>query len=255
MIGLFKAREMSDGKYHLTQIPDGFQIFEERLEVAGIQYRRDDARVFADGRNLYLEFERDAANRHDKNAIKIIGCRKGFLGTKRYFVGYVPSDVAADIIEGGYYEKVLPRLLKTYVGDSGFVEILFQVIGPKGQRLKYQRVDPVSLPQSALGKEAHYTTYVDQVRFLKQEKRYDEAIDLLVKLVIEAEKEAKREKCGVAPWYYEQLAIIYGKVKRYAEEIQILERYESQPKAPGVGPAKLANRLKKLRENRDGKQA
>lgn len=245
---------MSDGKYHLRRIPDDLQIFEERLEVAGIQYRRDDARAFADGRSLFIEFERDAANQHDKNAIKVIGCRKGFFGTKRYFVGYVPSEVAADIVEGGYYEKIVPRLLKTYVGDSGFVEILFQVLGPKGQRLKYKRVDPVSLPQSALGKEAHYTTYVDQVKFLKQEKRYDEAIDLLVKLVAETEKEAKRDKFGVAPWYYEQLAIIYGKAKRYADEIRILERYESQPNAPGAGSAKLAERLKKAREKRDGNQ-
>lgn len=246
--------KVSDGKYHLREIPDGLQIFEERLGVAGIQYRRDDARAFADGQTLFLEFERDAANQHDKNAIKVIGCRKGFFSTKRYFVGYVPSEVAANIVEGGYYEKIVPRLLRTYVGDAGFVEILFQVLGPTGQRLQYKRVDPVSLPQTALREEAHYTTYVDQVKFLKQEKRYDEAIDLLAKLVAETEKEAKRDKCGVAPWYYEQLAIIYGKTKRYADEMQILERYESQPKAPGAGAAKLADRMKKARDKRDGSQ-
>ncbi len=246
---------MPEGQYHLPDIPDGFQIFEERLEVAGIQYRRDDARTFAAGRGLTLEFERDSSNQHDRNAIKIIGCCKGFFGTKQHFVGYVPSDVAADIVEGGYYGKVLPRLLKTYVGDSGFVEILFQVLGPKGERLKYKRVDPASLPQAALGKEAHYTTYVDQVKYLKQERRYSEAIDLLLKLVAETEKEAKREKCGVAPWYYEQLAIIYGKAKRRDDEIQILERYESQPKAPGVGPAKMAERLKRAKEKRNADQA
>ncbi len=122
---------MSEAHYHLGEIPDGLQIFEERLEVAGVQYRRDEAHKFAAGRGLFLEFERDLSNRHDPNAIKVIGCRKGFLSTKRHFVGYVPSDVAARIVEGGYFENVLPRLLKTYVGDNGFVEILFQVIGPR----------------------------------------------------------------------------------------------------------------------------
>ena len=65
----------------------------------------------------------------------------------------------------------------------------------------------------------------------------------------ETEKEAMRNNCGVAPWYYEQLAIVYRKIKRLDDEIQILERYESQPKAPGVSPEKLAERLKKAREN------
>lgn len=60
----------------------------------------------------------------------------------------------------------------------------------------------------------------------------------------------------IAPYSgYEQLAIIYGKKKRYDDEIRILEQYESPPKAPGVRPAKLAERLKKAREKRDGYQA
>ena len=239
---------MSDAHYHLPDIPEGLQIFEERLEVAGVHYRHDDASAFASGRDLSVEFEREPNNQHDKNAIRIIGCRKGFFGTKRHFIGYVPSEVAADIVEGGYYTKVMPRLLKTYVGDSGYVEILFQVLGPTGERLKYKRVDPVSLPQANMGKGTHYSTYVDQVRYLKQEKRYDEAVALLLKLVRETEKEAKRDGCGVAPWYYEQLAILYGKLKRPDEELKILERYEAQPKAPGAGPEKLSDRLQKLRK-------
>jgi hypothetical protein len=241
---------MSDAQYHLREIQDGYQIFEERLEVAGVQYRRDEAQKFAEGKGLYLEFERDLSNQHDPNAIKIIGCRRGFFGTKKHFIGFVPSEVASSIVEGGYYERVLPRLLKTYVGDSGFVEILFQVLGPKGARLSYKRVDPVSLPIEKLGNDAHYSDYTDQVRLLKQEKRYDEAVKLLERLVEETERESKRDKCGVAPWYYEQLAIIYSKLKRPNDEIAILERYEAQKKAPGAGPAKLAERLEKLRKKR-----
>jgi len=78
-----------------------------------------------------------------------------------------------------------------------------------------------------------------------------------LKLVDETEKEAKSqgEGWGVAPWYYEQLAILYRKEKQYDNEVEILERYERQPKAPGAGPEKLADRLMKAREVRDKKGA
>jgi hypothetical protein len=95
----------------------------------------------------------------------------------------------------------------------------------------------------------HYTDYVEQVKQLKREKRYSEAIKLLLKLVnaIEAESKAAGQQWGVAPWYYEQLAIIFRKEGRLSEEIAILERYEAQPKAPGVGPTKLSERLLKAK--------
>ena len=97
---------------------------------------------------------------------------------------------------------------------------------------------------------AHYTDYVERVKQLKREKRHSEAIQLLVELVDATEKESRAAGpgWGVAPWYYEQLAIIYRKEKRYADEVAILERYEAQPKGPGVGPSKLAERLKKARK-------
>jgi tetratricopeptide (TPR) repeat protein len=97
-------------------------------------------------------------------------------------------------------------------------------------------------------KRIHYSDYVELVKKLKQEKRYSEAIELLLKLVDDTETEAKAKGWGVAPWYYEQLAIIYRKEKRYSDEIAILERYEAQQKAPGEGPKKLAERLKKAKE-------
>ncbi len=59
----------------------------------------------------------------------------------------------------------------------------------------------------------------------------------------------------MASWYYEQLAILYRKEKQYDNEVEILERYERQPKAPGAGPEKLADRLMKAREVRDKKGA
>ncbi len=96
----------------------------------------------------------------------------------------------------------------------------------------------------------HYTDHVERVKQLKRDGRYDEAIELLTKLVDATESESRTagHGWGVAPWYYEQLAIIYRQQKRLDDEIAILERYTAQPKAPGVGPSKLAERLEKAKQ-------
>jgi hypothetical protein len=238
-------------EYHLQdqEIPDGFQIFEDRLEVAGVSFRKADATSFAKSGTKWLELERDIGNEHDKNAIKVVGCSKGFFGTERHFIGYVPKNVSKLVVTNGFWGKVQPRLLKIYVGSGGFVEILFQLLGPKGKKYEYNP------PKSGAGGD--YTDYVERVKQLKAEKRNEEAIKLLLKLVDETEKEAKTkgEGWGVAPWYYEQLAILYRKEKQYDNEVGILERYESQPKAPGAGQEKLADRLIKASEVRDKNRA
>jgi len=94
----------------------------------------------------------------------------------------------------------------------------------------------------------HYTQYPDHIRQLKREKRYKEAIELLQKLVDATEAESKVAEWGVAPWYYEQLAIIYRKEKEYEKEVAILERYDNQVKAPGAKSSKLALRLEQAHQ-------
>lgn len=95
----------------------------------------------------------------------------------------------------------------------------------------------------------HYTETPDIVRELKREGKHEQAIQLLLESVDLTEKEAQfaGEGWGVAPWYYEQLAILYRKQKKYNDEVAILERYDRQPKARGVMPKKLAERLIKAR--------
>ncbi len=93
----------------------------------------------------------------------------------------------------------------------------------------------------------HYTTYTEDVRHLKRIGNQETAERLLLRLVDATEAEGRAEGWGVAPWYYERLAILYAKRKDAAAELGILERYERQPKAPGVGPSKLAERLARVR--------
>ena len=94
----------------------------------------------------------------------------------------------------------------------------------------------------------HFTSYVEQIKQLKREKRHQEAIELLLKIINATESESKVGGLGVAPGYYEDLAIIYRKEKRFSDEVAILERYEAQPKAHGALPRVLAERLVKARE-------
>jgi hypothetical protein len=97
----------------------------------------------------------------------------------------------------------------------------------------------------------HFTGYVDEVRRLRREGRDEEAEGLLLRLVDAVEAEAAAEGWGVAPWYYEQLAIIYRKRKDFDAEVRILERFAHQRHAPGASSPKLLERLEKARALRD----
>jgi len=103
-----------------------------------------------------------------------------------------------------------------------------------------------------------YSKVPPKVKALKAKGRHKDAIKLLLPAVdlVEAEADYIGEGWGVAPWYYEQLAIIYRKEKDYSSEVKILERYLEQNLAPGKGPEKLTDRLTKaklLLKNADAK--
>ena len=72
----------------------------------------------------------------------------------------------------------------------------------------------------------HFTTYVETVEQLKREQRFEEAVVLLEKLIDAVEKEAAMLGWGVAPWYCEQTAIAYGKMKSKDKEIEILHEHK-----------------------------
>ena len=93
----------------------------------------------------------------------------------------------------------------------------------------------------------HFTEYVDTVKDLKRRGLLDQAAALLMRLIEATEAEDRSQRMGVAPWYYEQLAVIYHKQKRTDDEIGVLERFAKQRHAPGMGPAKLLSRLDKLK--------
>ncbi|GMO43205.1 exonuclease domain-containing protein [Bradyrhizobium ottawaense] len=95
---------------------------------------------------------------------------------------------------------------------------------------------------------------VENVQFLKREGRLDEALQVLLQQLNLWEKDAAAGLGGVAPWYYEQAAIIYRKLKRFDDEISVLERFAAQPHAPGSSPPELLRRLEKAKWKRGSRE-
>jgi hypothetical protein len=94
----------------------------------------------------------------------------------------------------------------------------------------------------------HYTTYVRDFEILKKSGKFTELENLLIELVKATEAESAVNGMGVAPAYYNELAILYRKQKELSKEISILERFAKQKHARGVMPAKLLERLGKVKE-------
>lgn len=98
----------------------------------------------------------------------------------------------------------------------------------------------------------HFTEYVADLDELKRSGPVQEYERLLWNCVEATEAEDSVEQAGVAPFYYEQLAILYRKQADIDAEIAVLERYAAQRHAPGVKPAKLMERLSKARTRHNG---
>ncbi|WBQ05606.1 hypothetical protein [Kribbella sp. CA-293567] len=94
----------------------------------------------------------------------------------------------------------------------------------------------------------HFSAWVDAVREFERAGQLDQALELLTNLVAATEAESRANACGVAPWYFEQIAVIHRQRGDLRAELAILERYAEQRKAPGAGPAKLSARLERVRD-------
>lgn len=127
---------MAIRQYHLKPLRAGVQIYAERLAVAGIARRKSAAIRFVKGSEHRLELEPEPSNPHDRNAVRVVGCSRGLFRHRRTFLGYVPRGAARIVAEGAF--EVEPRLLKTYLGDKGFVEVEFQLIGPKHRAAEFK---------------------------------------------------------------------------------------------------------------------
>lgn len=228
--------------------------------VAGVSYRSSDLQQddFSPGRPLLLRPEPD--NPHDRNAVGV------WDQAGRIQVGFVPREqapqVAAKFRRGNALGAVVLQELRA--SRDGERVALVLLVCPLGQvtleiedsaddgsltggDARAARPNRSSEPGSV--RDRHYTEYVETVKALRREGSVEEAEHLLLELVdaTEAEARAQGSGWGVAPWYYEQLAILYRKQGSPEKEVAILERYAAQQHARGASPPKLLARLEKAK--------
>lgn len=90
----------------------------------------------------------------------------------------------------------------------------------------------------------HFTQWVDDVKALKRDGRLADAANLLEGLMTATIAEANAEGFAPAPWYFEQAAIVYGKIGDQARARAALARYigvAGEAASPGI-----ADRLRKF---------
>ncbi|AYC99999.1 HIRAN domain-containing protein [Neorhizobium sp. NCHU2750] len=215
---------------HGQPIPADMRIYEPRLEVMGLSRRKSDGAAFCKGKNRSLSFRPEPNNKHDPNAIAVIATWKGWLFSKQALLGYVPREVAARLSETQLTHSVNPRLLKTYVGRDGFVDIEYQILGPSSDYGRYKpKPEPLS-KQIAVSGEAGG----------------DIEKDLLAAILAE-----ERAGLGVTARTFLPLAMLYRKQKRIDEELALLQRFAGQKVARGRKQEELLERLEKLQKRSD----
>lgn len=173
-------------------------------------------------------------------------------------VGYLPREDAQRfgptlraLRRAGYDGGTCRALLNGGTRDKPSFGITLCIAYPEDCEVHLGLRAPDGKPAAGRVRGRHYTDYVGEVKLLRRDDRDDAAEHLLLELVQATEEEARALGTGVAPWYYEQLTIIYRKRKDVEAEIRVLERYCGQPPAAGAGPEKLAQRLAKARTRRD----
>lgn len=75
----------------------------------------------------------------------------------------------------------------------------------------------------------HFTEWPDEIRALKREGQFQEALALCLACVEAAERAAMVDHSLMPPWFTEHAAIIYRKLQQHVNEIAVLHRYGVHP--------------------------
>jgi hypothetical protein len=249
-----------DGSFLRWDAPEITDAGAMICRVAGVSHRPNELQQdeFSPGKPLVLRPEPD--NPHDRNAVGV------WDPAGRTQVGFVPREQAKQVADTFRRREplgalVLQELRETHDGDRVALVLLVCPLGGvnlvvedargtavrSGPEAEGQR--PRHIPSSGPGtvRGRHFTEYVETVKELRRMGDEEAAEHLLFELLDATETEARTHDWGVAPWYYEQLAILYRKQGTPEKEVEILERYAAQQHAPGASPPKLLARLEKAK--------
>lgn len=203
---------------------------------------------------VQIELRREPTNPHDKNAVQCL--------INGELVGYINREGARALQPLLLkYEKAGYRpFVQGYItggwsrpgGDEGHYGV--KLGEPSAYRTSGDDADDIEeedseQPKLGLYAGKHYTEYVDLVTQLMRDGEFNAAEKLLLKLLDVVEEEAKARGWPLPRWYYERLAVLYRKQKRFADEVSVLERYVNFPQpTPIEDDHPLVQRLTKARK-------
>lgn len=126
-------------QYYKVPVPNGYRIYFQAFNLAGVGFRKDDAIKAFSGSMVELAIEPEPTNKKDENALRVIALKKGWFRTKKLHIGYVPKKLSAFIAKENVSLNLLPRPKSMWVGDEGGIRIEIDLLGPKegfGQKFK-----------------------------------------------------------------------------------------------------------------------
>jgi len=236
--------------------PEGgpWRIVMPGVEIAGTQYRRNDVSSFVhevqatqnQGRLEQFPFsvslEAEPTNRHDRNAVKILGTTGVRPGSR--MLGYLPRDLAAELAG----QELPPIEAVRYFERDDYSELKINLLERKPTRAEVvaeevARLEGVDLSKVKIDRAEAPSTYLDMARTLKRAGREGDAATLLERL-IDAHEKGERAPPGA----WKDLAVLYRQRKDYAAEVALLERFAAGLIPPGRTGEELLERLEKARE-------
>ena len=240
--------------------------------VVGMGKRSDYAGSLASVERLVPKAEIDAAHQEDENRFQEARRAAGLpapavIGkTPAHLPDLPPATGPADAATAEQYGRIWWRLYKSARTDEEAVAF------KKVAQYWYELKDMGGLTgrayaahQAKVEAERHYEEaglidgqpaahWKRHVVELKREDRTVEAIKIVARMINATEAQARVASQypgvltqGVAVWPYEQLAILFRKMKDADAEAEILERFAQAPKTPSPQATKLAERLEKVR--------
>jgi len=90
-----------------------------------------------------------------------------------------------------------------------------------------------------------YDELAPKVQELKRQSKHEDALILLDHWMAATERESQRDQIPVESWPYWQACVVLRKLKRYGDEVSVIERFLGQPSSGSKQSQELVDRLSK----------
>lgn len=114
-----------------TRSPEDYKTFFRESPIGDIQdFKKVALKAFEETFvDCYLEHENK--NKSEKHGLKIMVITQEGGSTKHHHIGHVGKEKSKFIVSNELTEKVIPRIVNVFIGDSGYVDARYDIIGPK----------------------------------------------------------------------------------------------------------------------------